>query len=74
MPLIAILAFFCSVIGAGSLVWRYRSFLSKQCTKIFDIMWRRESQQQYELLGGQESNDERLCARDMDMDRGPEIV
>lgn len=63
IPLIAIVAFVCTIAGAWFLVRRYRSLLSEQYIKTLNIMPREASQQRYELVRTEESNEELLRNR-----------
>jgi hypothetical protein len=65
-PLIAIITFICSFAGAGFLVWKYRCFFSERYMEALELVRKKKSQQQYELVRTEESNDELLRNRDRD--------
>ncbi len=57
VSLLEILIFVVGFAGAGFIVRKYKSFLSTNVTRLLDLTRRKIAQQEYELVGTEDSNE-----------------
>ncbi len=64
VSLLEILIFVVGFAGAGFIGWKYKSFLSTHVTRLLDLARRKNAQQEYELVGTEDSNEGLLRNRE----------